>query len=216
MSPRPYNLGKRHEQVDQSRRQVLSAARALLGDSSGYTAFTVDAVAKGADVARGTVYYQFKSKTGLLEAVCDDLADSGGLINLVTAFTNPDPAGALAAFIDCFGRFWQADRPAMRRLRALAALDPEVHAVISARDQRRLEGLETLMDRFPKPPRARGGPAARHRKVRTLLAVTSFETFDVLAGPDQDLVAVVPQVVELSLAVINPRGSPGVSVGDLG
>ena len=64
MSPRQYQMGKRREQVDESRRRVLDAARALLREGGSYTAFTVDAVAKRADVARATVYYQFGTKTG--------------------------------------------------------------------------------------------------------------------------------------------------------
>ena len=96
MSPRPYQLGRRQEQIDESRRRVLDAARAVLGgDSNG---FSVDAVARQADVARATVYYQFGSRSSLLEAVCDDLADEGGLVGLAGAFQRPDLDSALAEF----------------------------------------------------------------------------------------------------------------------
>jgi len=201
MSPRPYNLGKRSEQIAQSRRQVLEAARALLGEATGYTAFTVDAVAKRADVARATVYYQFGSKVGLLEAICDDLGEIGQLSGLAEAFTNPDADQALDLFITCFGRFWQADRIVMRRLRGLAALDPEVGEVIAARDHRRHEGLGVLVSRFAASGSA---PAAvgRSQHTRTLLALTSFETFDTLAEPDQDLLEVAPVIIKLALSVL--------------
>ncbi len=196
MCPRPYNLGKRHEQVDQGRRQILDAARDLLRETTSYNAFTLDAVAKRADVARGTVYYQFRSKTGLLEAVCDDLGRTGGLADLPAAFGDPDPENALARFIACFARFWQADRAVMRRLRALAALDPDVHAVIAARDQRRGEGLGTLLSRFTTTvPPTSGIP---QHPLRALLALTSFETFDTLAGPDRDIPEVTPDIVRLA------------------
>ncbi|MGH9083709.1 MAG: TetR/AcrR family transcriptional regulator [Acidimicrobiales bacterium] len=179
--PRPYNLGKRQALVDESRRQVLDAARALLGGAARYTAFTVDAVAARADVARATVYYQFGSKTGLLEALCDDLAGDGQMADLAGAFANPEPVGALADFVACFGRFWQADRRVMRRLRALAALDPEVGQVVADRDDRRRQGLGVLVDRlaarYPTPPLG-----DRDRSVRVLLALTGFEIFDALAG----------------------------------
>ncbi|MFI1919917.1 TetR/AcrR family transcriptional regulator [Nocardia sp. NPDC020380] len=204
MSPRPYNLGKRTAQIEQSRRQVLDAARALLGQADTYTGFTVDAVAKRADVARATVYYQFGSKTGLLEAVCDDLGAAGGLSELLNAFTNPEPSAALAEFIACFARFWQADRPAMRRLRALAALDSDVHAVISARDERRGEGLAVLADRFTD-----ADEASRHdnldSRVRVLLALTSFETFDTLVGRDENLLDAVPVITGLATAALTNR-----------
>ena len=68
MSPRPYDLGKRRDQVDDNRRRVIDAARALLTEATTYTAFTIDAVAARAGVARATVYYQFGSKTGVLRS----------------------------------------------------------------------------------------------------------------------------------------------------
>ena len=197
MSPRPYNLGKRRETIDQGRQQVLDAARSLLAGTDGYAAFTVDAVARQADVARATVYYQFGSKAGLLEAVCDHLADLGGLAGLAGAFTEPDPHRALRRFIGCFGQFWAADRAATRRLRALAALDPDVGAVIAARDQRRRNGLDVLVGRLPDPPADPG------HAVRMLSALTSFETFDALAGPGQDLTGVVPDVLQLAQAALH-------------
>jgi AcrR family transcriptional regulator len=195
MSPRPYNLGKRREAIDQGRQQVLDAARSLLAQPGG-SAFTVDAVARRADVARATVYYQFGSKPGLLEAVCDHLADRGGLAGLPAAFTEPDPRKGLDLFVGCFGRFWAADRAATRRLRALAVLDPEVGAVITARDQRRRDGLAVLVARLPDRP------ADPDHLVRVLTALTSFEMFDALAGPDQDLTTVVSDVIALAKSAL--------------
>ena len=93
MSTRRYELGQRQAVIDESRRRVLDAARELLAGPGGYQAFTVDAVARRADVARATVYYQFRSKTGLLEALCDDLAGSGETSDLPGAFTEADPRG---------------------------------------------------------------------------------------------------------------------------
>lgn len=106
---------------------------------------------------------------------------------------------ALRVFVETFGRFWDADRPAMRRLRALAALDPEVGSVISARDSRRQMGLGALAGRLAERPgatsRAEPGDVAR-----VLYALTSFETFDALADPGTALtdgtVVVVVRLVE--------------------
>lgn len=57
-----------------------------------------------------TVYYQFGSKTGLLEALCDDLAESGGMSELAQVFAEPDPDRALDRFIAAFARFWETGR----------------------------------------------------------------------------------------------------------
>ena len=205
MSPRPYQLGKRQAQVDESRRRVLDAARSLLRDATSYTAFTIDAVAGKADVARATVYYQFGSKTGLLEALCDDLAEAGNMAELAHAFTAADPADGLALFIASFARFWAADRLVMRRLRALAALDPDVGAVVAARDQRSLHGLRVLLTRITPDPGATGHIEQTARVLQTL---TSFETFDTLAGTDLDPTDVVPVVLGLAHAALAAADSP--------
>jgi AcrR family transcriptional regulator len=200
MSPRPYRLGRREEAIDQGRRRILDAARELLRTATAYPGFTVDAVARRADVARGTVYYQFGSKTGLLEAICDDLAEAGGMADLAHAFTNPAPEAAIRDFITAFAGFWGADRIVMRRLRALAALDPDVGAVIAARDQRRREGLAVLVARLP-----RSTGVTAEQTVRILHALTSFETFDTIAGPDRDLADALPLITNLAEAALFSR-----------
>jgi AcrR family transcriptional regulator len=195
MSPRPYQLGKRQEQIDESRQRVIDAARSRLAEADSYRSFTVEAVAKQADVAKATVYYQFGSKTGLLEALCDDLAAAGGMSGVPAAFTNPDPVAGLRTLVGVFARFWAEDRTVMRRLRALAALDPEVGEVIAARDQRRHGALEVIVGRVFD-----GGvdqPPAREQLVRTLCMLTSFETFDALAGPDRPLGDATGEVIRL-------------------
>jgi hypothetical protein len=58
--------------------------------------------------------------------------------------------------------------------------------------------------------------------VRTLLALTSFETFDTLAAADQDLLGVVPEIVALAEAVLETTAHPSEmrsrrnSIGDAG
>ena len=202
MSPRPYQLGQRQAVIDEGRRRVLDAARALLAQPTGYQAFTVDAVARQADVARATVYYQFRSKSGLLEALCDDLADEGRMSDLPRAFAEPDPHAAVHRLIVVFAGFWAADRVVMRRLRALAALDPDVHAVITARDERRRQGLEVLAGRLAAVGGIQPGDARLGDTIRALLALTSFECFDTMAGPDRDLGDAVPLVTTLADAAL--------------
>jgi AcrR family transcriptional regulator len=200
VSPRPYQLGERQQQIDESRRRVLDAARSLLAQADSYRSFTVEGVAKQADVAKATVYYQFGSKTGLLEALCDALAETGGMSDMPMAFTDPDPVSGLRTLVGVFARFWAEDRDVMRRLRALAALDPNVGAVIASRDQRRHRALEVIVARLLDGCDA--VPTGRERLVRTLYVLTSFETFDTLAGPDRPLIQVTGEVVHLVIAAL--------------
>jgi AcrR family transcriptional regulator len=206
MSPRPYRLGQRQATSEQTRARILAAARQLLAAPSGTTGVTVEAVARQSDVSRMTVYYQFGSKAGLLEALLDQLATTGGLQGgAAAALGQPDPLDALAAYIAAFGRFWAAERLVLRRLRSLAALDPELAQGVRARDARRRKGLELLAgrlaDRYGQPP-----PQALGEAVVVLHMLTSFEAFDALAGPDRSPQDVAPLVHRLAVAALGlPR-----------
>src|SRR3989442_10999895 len=121
MSPRPYRRGQRREAAVKTRSRILKAARGQLEKEAS---FSLDAVARRADVARMTVYYQFGSRGGLLEALFDDLAARGGIPQLPSAFQEPDPMVALDRLIEIFAHFWTSARVVHRRLRAIAVLDP--------------------------------------------------------------------------------------------
>lgn len=196
MSPRPYRLGQRRAAIDQTRARVLAAARELLV-SAEPGRFSIDAVAQKADVARATVYYQFRSKAGLLEALFDSLGATGGMAGLADAFRLDDPLAALDAYVAVFGRFWGSDRLLHRRLRGLAALDPELGEALRARQEWRRRGAATLVTRLTGQI---GLPPAERTDL--LFAVTSFETFDTLAGDDKAPEDVVPLVQSLARAVI--------------
>jgi AcrR family transcriptional regulator len=206
MSPRPYRLGQRQAATEQTRARILAAARELLAAAGGIAGFTVEAVARQADVSRMTVYYQFGSKAGLLEALFDQLATTGRLPQgAVAALSQPDPLDALAGYVAAFAGFWAAERLVLRRLRSLAALDPELEQGVRARDARRRKGLELLAgrlaDRYGHPAHDALGEA-----VAVLHMLTSFETFDALAGPDRSPQDVAGQVHRLAVAALGlPR-----------
>ena len=130
---RRYTLGRRQAAVDETRGRILRAARRLLLAKRGAD-FSLDAVARRARVTRLTVYHQFGSRRGLLEALFDDMAAKGGLLDaLPNAFRQADPEKALARFVATFGHFWAEGRPIVRRLQALGVLDPELGKAIAGR-----------------------------------------------------------------------------------
>jgi AcrR family transcriptional regulator len=199
--PRSYRLGQRQAATDQTRARILVAARDLLMSPAGYARLSVEAVARQADVARMTVYHQFGSKIGLLEGICDTLAVNGGMDELATAFRRPDPLDTLDEYLRIFGRFWEADRLVMRRLRALAALDPDFEHVIRARDGWRRQGLSVITQRLVEQQVL--APEAAHDDILDVLfTLSSFETFDTLAGPTRSLEEVAPLVARLAHAAL--------------
>jgi AcrR family transcriptional regulator len=201
MSPRSYQLGKRQHQVDVLRQSVVDAGRSLLGEARSYSEFTVDSVAKRAGVARATVYYQFQSKVGLLEAVCDSLAAGGRLGEVEAAFSRSDPMESIRIVICSFVRFWDFDRTAMRRLRSLARLEPEVGAVIEERDNRRRGIIEVFVNRLFTGP----GSSEADRLVGVLTTLTSFETFDSLSRPPETVATATAEIIELAEAAVQLR-----------
>jgi len=165
VSPRTYRLGQRQLQVEDTRQRILAAARDVLAFDDQ---FSVDAVAARAGVARMTVYNQFGSRAGLLDALFDWLAERGGMASLAEVFAMSDPRLALDAFLATFCGFWASDRLVLRRLRATAALDSELGALVHRRDEWRRGGLRRLL----------GG---RPDVVDTVQVLSSFESFDSLA-----------------------------------
>lgn len=202
MSPRAYRLGQRQAATEQTRMRIINASRELLMAENGFSHFSMELVAKQADVARMTVYHQFGSKTGLLEALCDSLAASGGMEQMATVFCQSEPLEALKQYITIFGRFWNTDRLVTRRLRALATLDPEFEQVIRKRDEWRRKGVRTLLNRIVEGHKQPGAETL-DETVNVLYTLIGFESFDSLAGPERSLEDVAELVYQLSLAAIN-------------
>ena len=199
MSPRAYRLGQRQAAVEQTRARIFKAARALLSAEGGVADFSVDAVARQAGVARMTVYYQFGSKRGLLEALFDDLAARGGMAGIAAVFHEPEPLAALHTLIAVFARFWATDRVIMRRVRSMAALDPELEQAVRNRDGWRRNHCRTVAGRLAER-HGRPAPDRMDEVVDIWHTLTSFETFDTLAGEGRPIEAVAPAVERLARA----------------
>src|ERR1700733_14948338 len=150
-------MRQRQAATEHTRARILTAARKLLLSKS-FSEFTMEAVARKADVSRLTIYYQFESKAGLLESLYDYLARRGEMEPLAGSFRPAlDPLITLQQFILVFAHFWASGLEIIRRLHGLGAIDPEVGEGIRARNQRRWQGLRGIMDRYWK---ANGSPTS--------------------------------------------------------
>jgi len=199
MSPRPYQPVARQRVVDAGRDRIVTAACELL-DAEGDEPFSIDAVAKRAGVARMTIYNQFESKAGLLEAIFDRLAQRGAFGEMAALFREArDPLATFDAFVALFGRFWTDNRRVHQRLRAASMDDPDLAAALSARNERRRHGLTELVRRVTP---AYTSPLPAAELVNVLFVLLSFQTFDALAGPERtprDVIPLVQQLVRLAI-----------------
>jgi AcrR family transcriptional regulator len=198
---RAYTPVERQRSVEEGRARIVAAARELL-EADDDEGFSIDAVARHAGVARMTVYNQFESKAGLLEALFDSLALNGPLAQIPEIFSQSDPLAAFDDYVAIFGRFWTINRRAHRRLRAAAVHDAELATAMANRNERRRRGVAELVRRLGD----RATPIVPDVEVVTVLYVMlGFETFDAFAGdrrtPD-DVVPVVRRLVRGVLGIV--------------
>lgn len=175
-SSRPYRGLRRAAAAEETRTRIVAAARILLVGGKDLPAFSVDGVARQAGVTRLTVYNQFESKQGLLEAVFDDMAQQGGLSDLPAVFAETDASKALNRLVSVFCRFWTTHGSVMPKFSALTKLDDEVAASVKQRSERRRYALTVLVKRLlPDAGKANAD------LVDVLFALTSFEMFEALS-----------------------------------
>ncbi len=180
MSPRPYRLGQRQERVALTRERILAAAR-LLFSEAGFHAVSLEKVARHADVARKTVYYQFGSKLGLLEGMITEMERRGAIAEHVQQVVEQSqPARLLRDYFRDVCRFWEAETGVMRTLIGVAAVDADARQVLESHDEARRKRLGGLVGRMIHQ-RLRPGYSPK-TAVDVLWLLSSFSTFDHLFG----------------------------------
>jgi AcrR family transcriptional regulator len=178
MATRPYRATKRAEQSAQTREHCLAAARELM-IGAGFHRLTLDEVARAAGVTRVTIYNQFGSKLGLLEAMLDAFGRRGAAGRMGSAGGATDPWEGLVATITETVRFWNTDRPFVRRLLGLAAVDPETRDAIERREDMRRHGWAMVAEAFAAKGELPAG-ATKNDAVTVFQALSSFAMFDAL------------------------------------
>jgi len=176
--PRTYSSAVRAAAAAETRAQVMSAAAQLLREQPDFAAFTLDAVARTAGVTRLTVYNQFGSRRGLLEAVFDDLAVRGGLPRIAQAMAMSDGRAAIQRLVAVFCDFWGGDA-AVGRLNEAVAADAEFGEAISQRNEWRRDAIRVLVNRLCAGRRTRA--TAREEATDLLFGLTGYAMFKALS-----------------------------------
>ncbi|MEG0016223.1 MAG: TetR/AcrR family transcriptional regulator [Gordonibacter sp.] len=109
---------RRSSKADATRRQLLGAALAVIGEK-GYSAATVDEIVEAAGVSKGVAYYHFKSKAAMAESILEEGIDQviGEFERVAEAAPNAPEAlmGMIEAFATrifenkAFGRFFVSE-----------------------------------------------------------------------------------------------------------
>jgi AcrR family transcriptional regulator len=161
----------------------------------------MDSLAKAAGVTRQTIYNLFGTRSALLEALFDRLAADAGMARMREVFMAADGETALAKMVEVFTQFWWGQRTILKKIRAIAALEPDFGEAVQSRDARRQGIAARVIDRLSAGGAAIG-EEERARKIACLAALTSFEFFDALAescGSAERAAECVGQVVRKAL-----------------
>jgi len=180
MKKRAYVSSVRSEAAAEKRDRVIEAAAKLLREDASIARFSLDTVAKAAGVTRLTVYNQFGSRRGLLEAVFDDIARRGGLHEIADAMAMADPLQALDGVVEIFCGFWARDA-AIGRLHEAMATDPEFAEALLERNERRRKLVGALVGRVAAKTAAKtASRRVRADAVDMIFALTSYPMFAML------------------------------------
>jgi AcrR family transcriptional regulator len=165
---RDYRMGKRAEDVAETRRRIIEAAVRLHG-TIGPAATTISALAEEADVTRLTVYRHFPDDRALLGACSAHWAASQVMPDPSAWSRIGDPAQRIQAGLSDIYRFYRDAEPMLTNVRRdRAALPSELRERTDATDARHRDVLL-------QPFQLRG---SRRRRLRAVLGhAVSFWTW---------------------------------------
>jgi AcrR family transcriptional regulator len=202
MAKRRYVSPQRAAAAAETRQRIIEAATQILREGN-IAAFSLDAVSRVAGVTRLTVYNQFGSRRGLLEAVFDEIALAGGLPRLKEAISNPDARAGLDQLIQIFCDFWGSD-PAVGRLHDAMGLDEEFALALRERNERRRRGIRTLIERIES---GSAHDTERDEAIDLIFALTSCATYRSLASA-RSPAAVAKMIRQASADIIGRLTAP--------
>ena len=163
VNPRRYNNAGRARKADQTRREIVAAARDLfLAD--GYPSTTLAGIASRAGVSVQTVYGQFGSKRAILKQVLDHAAagdDAPVPVNerpwVQQILTEPDPARKLQLNARGVADIMRRACPLDVMLRSAALVDAEANELWQISARQRVEGMRQLADHLAHTGHLRAG-----------------------------------------------------------
>ena len=176
---RRYNLKKRARSAEETRVRIIEAARTLLRESS-YSDVSLDRIAAEARVSRQTIYVQFGSKRGVLQALVEHIErESYGVAIREGLEGIHDPVYTLHNSIKHQANFFERNADLLRTFYAQAVSDPDFRAVWEDRLQERWDALNWLVEWIARDGRLAEGWDAKEA-TDWLWSLTGFRLYEEL------------------------------------
>ncbi len=198
---RGYRSAKRDSAAEKTRARIIAAANRQLRSAKGLRGLSLESVAAQAGVTRLTVYNQFGSRRGLLEALFDDVAFRGGLHRLPEAMAEQDPRVALRKVVAIFCDFWYFNRRMLGQIIGAGVADLRLENAIRERNERRRKLLAVILKRLA----GAGGapPEVFDEVVDVLFVLTGHGVFSGLAAKGRSVETVCRLVQDLALCILD-------------
>ena len=202
MARRRYDMSTRAARMNATQARAVAAACSLLG-APACSELTLERVAARAGVTRVTMYNHFGSRRVLLLAVFQEVGRRMQAERIQAAMRDPDPNVALTRTLEAASRAWARQYLTVKRLFALAALEPEMGREVTRGERARRASLRYLAERLAA---SRGGvrETAIAEATRRLGALTSFQSFEALRETGGSHAVLVERLQHLSLAALPP------------
>ena len=176
---RTYRSGVRQAQASETRSRIVEAARRLFV-RDGFSATTVDAIAREAGVAVPTVYATFGSKAGILIALLNRLEAGAQMESTIAELRASRSPAEQAALVARFNRMlYGGGQEVIMLAVASAGSDPEVGAWAEEGDRRRREGQAPLVAAWAAAGKLRAGLDAQ-RAADILWTLSAPEVYRLL------------------------------------
>lgn len=184
---RPYNSARRRAQAEQTRRQIVEAARRLFGER-GYVGTTIEAIAGMAEVAPETVYASFGSKKAVLSRLIATsvLGDEGpgSLLDRPgprEVRREPDPGRKVVLFARDIRQIMARVSPLFEIMRTAARSEPDIAALLAQTLAERMQGMRHFVDALAGAAALRQG-LTPEAAAETVFTITSPEVFRLLTA----------------------------------
>ena len=192
---RRYESAKRARAAARTRQRIIDAAHGLLERDDG-NVLALQEIAVAAGVSRATIYKTIGSRRELLAAVFED---QGRLINyqrVRDAQQHPDPYHAVISTVRNAAQAWSEIPGPIRKVLALAVLDPEIGELVSKYERYRREEVAALALRAHGAG-VFGASITLRNATSTLVLLTGFATFDALQS-DVGPAAAIEQLARIA------------------
>ncbi len=145
MSNEPAEQSRREKYAEQTRQDVISSARSLFS-SAGFTATTVDAIARAAGVSPATVYAQCGGKEGLLGSLID-LWTAGDAVQQIVEHCaeEHDPRAMLDVLAAGYRRIYEESGDIIRIVTDAAPSATTARDFLDVANERHLDALRQIV-----------------------------------------------------------------------